>query len=884
MSNPTATYRLQFRNGMDFNGAIDLIPHLSSLHVSHLYASPVFTATRGSTHGYDIVDANEIDPALGGREGFERMVAALRAAGLRLILDIVPNHMAASLENPWWRSIVEWGDDSRCAHHFDIDWSQRLTLPFLGESFEAELSKGKLRLAYDKGSHCLALGYYDTLYPLAPATYHEALKGLKDRDVAEELATAAETASARRAEDFHAEIALILANRAKLAAFEEDLAVLSRDPALIGSLHALQPWQLMDWKQAAAHLSYRRFFEIAGLVGLRIEDRRVFADTHRLVLELVRAGLVDGLRVDHVDGLADPASYLERLRRETGEETFIVVEKILEQEEILPAWPVAGTTGYEFISALSALLSDEREDGRLDRAFRSLSDHPRSIEEERRACKHLMLTQNFAGEVERLTALAGEIAQEAGSTLPAEALAAAIRALILELSVYRTYATADGADENDRRLLDDIAERACRHMENEAERHAASFIRDVMKSNEADVDITRLARFRARFQQLSGPVMAKAVEDTLFYRNTAFLAANEVGGDPGRAPGGPQRFHRMLETRAAAMPAGLSATSTHDTKRGEDARARLYVLSEIPEQWATAVGRWRRMNAHLVGMLPDGAAPEPQVEWMIYQSLAGVWPIKGLENRTLYESLSERMSGFVVKALREAKLRSNWSQPNNAYEDAAKAYVAGLLDPENTRFINDFGNFVEPLSKAGLVNSLSQTLVKLAAPGIPDIYRGAEQLDFSLVDPDNRRPFAPEVFAETAFPARPTVENIAGYKQWLVGICLALRENPTADFFNGDYSPLATTGENARHVAAFMRRGRTSLAVTVVPRLAFAKIRKDWLGLSEEWLSGVQIRLPASCTGVALRDAISGRTFEAAPTLDAGLLLERHPVAFLVSE
>lgn len=866
---PTATYRLQFRNGMTFEGAVALIPHLVDLGISHLYASPVFTAVTGSTHGYDISNANEIDPALGGHEGFVALANALHHAGLGLILDIVPNHMAASLENPWWHSVLQWGADSPYARHFDIDWRMKLTLPFLGSSFEKEAADGKIKLALDPERRLLALAYYDQFYPLTPSTYPAALESLRGNAVARNLLLGA---SIQQVDD---------ANEQDLA---HHLGALSQDVSFLTAIHDLQPWQLRDYHTASQQLSYRRFFEITGLVGMRVEDERVFDDTHRLVLELVEAGLVDGLRIDHVDGLADPKAYLEMLRRETGDDILIVVEKILAGGEDLPQdWPVSGTTGYEFITAIAGIMADPNENGQLDDAFHSLTDPKRPFEVELRACKDLMLTVNFAGEVERLAGLAAEIARAAGAPDDIPTLAAAIRALIVEMPTYRTYATIEGIGDGDGHLLAEVAERALRSSKDDVTRSAIVFLQDRLVHTDPALDADMLAELRARFQQLSAPVMAKALEDTLFYRNSAFLARNEVGDSPAHAAGGIAHLHAAMESRAALMPHALSATSTHDTKRGEDARARLYTLSEAPREWAADVERWRQMNAHLVAGLDDGAAPEPQLEWTIYQSLLGVWPAGDQPSSDALSSLNDRLKDFAVKAVREAKQRTSWSDNNEPYEQAVTSYAQALLDPGNGAFQADFHQTIQPHILAGLVNSLSQTLLKLTAPGIPDIYQGCEGLDLSLVDPDNRRPFDVIDLDDDPLPL-PDIGNIARYKQKIIRAGLSLRRQKGADLCDAEYRPLELSGPASDHWLAFMRRGKSTISMTLVPRLALGRLEGGDLTLSPEMMQDTALLMPPEYDGIAMRNLISGALITGGAELDLSTLLAGHPVALLVAD
>lgn len=866
MAFPLSTYRLQLRNGVDFRKAGLFLPYLETLGISHLYLSPVLTAVGGSTHGYDTTRADEIDPALGGLEGLQRLADDLHRRGMKLLLDIVPNHMAASLENPWWRSVVVWGAQSPFHGHFDIDWSQRLTLPFLGGDFTGELSAGNIQLALDPGHDALALRYHDSHYPLHPATYRLALDGL--------------AAGANPADDPQGEAILstLLAPAGARAALQARLAAV--DPARISALHDAQPWRLVDWKTASRHLSYRRFFEIAGLAGLRVEDPRVFEDSHRLVLDLVRDGVVDGLRIDHVDGLADPLAYLERLRAAVGPEVYIVVEKILEKEEPFPAdWPVAGATGYEFIATLADALADEREGGRLMRAFRPLKDekHRGTYDKERRATKRQMLAENFEGEVRRLTELAKAMADLAHAGLSRAALCEAISGLIAALPVYRTYLTATaGASARDRQLLAAARREAHAHAPAPV-RDAIDFVWELLADEHKCAPFADCPQFRSRFQQLSGPIMAKALEDTLFYRENAFIALNEVGGDPGRPTGGPTAFHAAMQARAETLPHGLSATSTHDTKRGEDARARLYALSEAPDPWIAATRRWAALNARFRRSHAGRTVPEPDVEWLLYQSLAGAWPVDGLLDRPAMQALKARMRLYIEKALREAKIGSNWNRPDIDYERKVAGFLDDLLMHE--AFLADFSATLSPFVTAGLMNSLAQTLIKLVAPGVPDIYQGSERGDFSLVDPDNRPPLDG---APLRIPPKPPAAqaHFADYKQWLVAAVLAAR-NRRPQAFTGPYLPLEPSG-GGRQVIAFLRGTPQAFAIAAVPRLTFATVRPDMLHAGEA-LEGLRLAVPDAFKGRTVRSVLDGRVFPLGNVLPVSEIIADEPVGLIMA-
>ena len=805
---PSATYRIQFRNGMTFDRVVALIPYFRDLGISHLYASPVFTATTDSTHGYDVTDPNEIDPAIGGRDGFNRMAAALRQAGMGLILDIVPNHMSTSLENRWWRDVIEHGKQSRYARYFDIDWSRPLTLPFLGDTFEAELEKGAIRLHRDSVTNKAALVYYDTAYPLNPGTWDE------NKSIAE--------------------------------------------------LHEAQSWRLMSWREAPKQLSWRRFFEITGLVGVRVEDEQVFHDTHRLILELVHDGTVDGLRIDHIDGLADPLGYLQRLRQATGPDCYITVEKILAKGEQLPAeWPVSGTTGYEFIASLAEVLVDDASLERLENVHNETLGVTVDRQNALRDAKGLMTDRNFEGEFTTLLNLARDLAQHNGVEIQTDDIHHALRELLIAFPVYRTYGTAEGLTPSDVTLLSRVVASV------NASEPALSLIVRILTGDLPERDRDAATLFRTRFQQLTGPLMAKSVEDTLFFRHNLELALNEVGADPTPRAFSLSRFHQEMRIRLARQPDALLGTSTHDTKRGEDARARLYTLTEAPEQWGENLARWRQMNQTHVRFLNDGTAPNAADTWMIYQALAGVWPATlSPDDRDGLQTLETRFLGFIEKALREAKQRTDWIDSNESYENVVMDYVRHLLSPDNTLFLHDFSETLQPFVRAGLMNSLSQTVIKLTAPGVPDIYQGSEALNFSLVDPDNRREPDFAALVQNLSTANSTVFNDeqcwrdGRVKQYVTATLLRLRPHYPALFRYGDWLPLKVTGEREEHLIVYARVKDDEALIVAVPRLVFSVTRNEKL-----WVN-TSVAIPEELVGKRYRDVFSGESRVLQETLD----------------
>jgi len=879
---PVSTYRLQFRGGMDFDRAIELVPYLKRLGITHLYASPVFAATTGSTHGYDVTDANVVDPVLGGLAGLERLAGALKAEGLGLILDIVPNHMAASLENPWWRSVIEWGEASGFGHYFDIDWTQRLTLPFLGKPFEQAVSDGEISLTVDRKKGALALNYFDSLYPLNPATYPAALESFRD-PMAAQLADLGREATAGEEEAFHDAMREFCSDPASDRLLEE-LSAKADDKELLLSLHDLQPWRLMSWTEAANGLSYRRFFEIAGLVGLRVEAEDVFADVHRTVLELVQGGHVAGLRIDHVDGLADPTGYLEQLRTAVGPDIPIFVEKILAPGEDLPAaWPVEGTTGYEFIAAQVPLFLDRQGFVAMRQAYMEVAGPQASVEEKMREAKLRMIRVNFAGEVGALVKQAAELSGHSAALV-----SRALEGLLLAFPRYRTYGTQQGMPSADRALLEEVLVSATERLDGEAQAVAEDIVMLLKGEGVAHDSLAPVGTFRRRFQQLTGPLMAKSLEDTLFFRHVEFLALNEVGGELEPQEGGLQHFHNEMQRRAAHQPLGLSASSTHDTKRGEDARARLFALAEDIPRWAGLIERWREAQRDTIVEIKGELAPEPEVEWMIFQALIGHWPVDlDAEDREGLADFAERVAAFLEKSLREAKLRTDWNEVNADYEAAANQYVKSLL-LDKRDFVIEFVQEIQPLIWAGLVNGLTQTVIKLTAPGIPDIYQGSEAIDLSFVDPDNRRPPAFETLSTFDLEAPVSFADeralAEGWlKQAVIGRGLALRNSHPELFLEGRYVPLVVEGERKEQVVAFAREKDGLCVATVACRLPIAMLKAGEGLTSAQFWGDTRVNIPEVFSTRTFTDVLTGKSI---PGNSVWLrdLMDGQTVALLMSE
>ncbi|WP_051631237.1 malto-oligosyltrehalose synthase [Afifella pfennigii] len=849
---PGATYRLQFRGEMDFARAAKLAPYLKRLGVTHLYASPVFIAVPGSTHGYDVADFSQIEPALGGRDGFSKLAAALQAEGIGILLDIVPNHMGASTANPYWADVLEWGEESPYASAFDIDWSApKLLVPVLGEPYGEALTAGELDLAFHAEEGGFRITYYELGLPIAPPSYARIL-GAIEAPPFQELSLAFATTGADGAADLKKRLAELASEPEARRRIEAAAAELAGDHDALHELHEAQNWRLCHWRMARETLTYRRFFEIADLVGVNVDRPSVFEATHALTRELAEAGEIAGLRIDHIDGLADPKAYLARLGEAIPAADYVVVEKILGPDERLPeGWRCAGTTGYEFARAVTAMQVAPDGLEALDAAWRAQTGEERDFVTILAGAKRRLLTYNLAGELAFLTASARDIAEGDPGTrdFGPDSLRRAIVAIAAAFPVYRAYVDLAGASKQDRALVLKAAEeaKASPFVEDPA---VVDFLAAILLLDISDPELAAKALYFARrFQQTTGPMMAKALEDTVFYRFNRLVALNEVGGEVEAA--GPEEFHAAMQARLSSQPAGLSATATHDTKRGEDARARIAAVSEMAGEWAEAVTRWNEMLAPLVTELEDGPAPEPNMIWLFHQALLGGWEF-GLERgaASARAAFGERLAGFMLKAVREAKERTSWTAPNAPYEAAVTGFVEGALARED--YLADFLVVCRPLFAAGAVNSLAQLTLKLTAPGVPDIYQGTELWDLSFVDPDNRRPVdfsaRERLFGEAA--AMDFTETLPRWREglaklWLMRRLLALRGEHADLFLHGSYEPIAVEGPQAQHVLAFARCHEGVTIAAAVPRLPLKLLEgDDALFFRDDALAETMLRLP----------------------------------------
>jgi len=836
---PRATYRLQFHKSFTFADAAPLAPYFAELGISHLYSSPIGTARAGSTHGYDQVDPTTINPELGGEAGFRALVAACRREGLGVILDIVPNHMAVGgADNRWWLDVLERGEGSAYAQMFDIDWRPadpalhgKVLSPFLGAPYAEALQSGALKLLHDPSAGTLAVIVHEThRFPI-------------------------------RREDHD----WVLTTPGGVAAFD---CANAEGRARLHDLLQRQAYRLAHWRAAGDEINWRRFFDITELAGVRVERDEVFELIHALPLRLYREGLIDGVRVDHVDGLADPAGYCVKLRAalEAAQSArpaeaapgpaYFVVEKILAPDERLSAaWRTDGTTGYDYMNLSSALLHSPDGAAALTEAWAEISGRSRAFDAEERAARREVLDQSFAGQLDAVVLAFHALARSELATqdLTAGSLRRALTALLSVFPAYRTYGLGDSSPASDAPLRLRAAALAQPHLA-VGDVQALDRILDWLGGEGPGTKALKPEAVR-RFQQLSAPVSAKAVEDTAFYRHAPLLSRNDVGFEADRLSVSLAGFHAANRQRAETFPHTLLTTATHDHKRGEDVRARLAVLSEIPDRWIALAKGWiARANA----MAP---AIDPGDAYQLFQTLVGAWPpTLAPDDESGLAEFEARAAGWQQKALREAKLRSSWASPNAEYEGDARAYLHAALDPNG--LAPDIEAFVSEIARAGAANGLVQTLLRCTVPGVPDTYQGTELWDLSLVDPDNRRPVDFGARRLDLSVSTPIAELAATWrdgrvKQRVLSMALDARRRQGSVFRDGDYLPLAVEGVRAGHVLAYARRAGDACAVVAVAlRCAPRLIGRDTLTPPGDWWGDTAIQPPDAPHGsmLAARD------------------------------
>jgi (1->4)-alpha-D-glucan 1-alpha-D-glucosylmutase len=927
---PLATYRLQFNPTFGFVEAAKIVSYLSELGISCLYASPIFKARNGSAHGYDIVDPNQLNPELGTVEEYDALVEAVEHEGMMWLQDIVPNHMAFDAQNQILIDVLENGPHSKYFGFFDVEWDHpyggikgRVLAPFLGRFFGECLESGEIHLRY--GQEGFTINYYDFKLPVRIESYATILThrlsalrtklGSKDPDFIKFLGVLGvlyglRTASLEKgSSERYDQISLVkvllwelYTGNADIRAFlDRNLRVFNGKPGAQGQKHLLedllreQLFRLSFWKVATEEINYRRFFIINELISLRMEDPEVFDHCHTLIFKLISEGKISGLRVDHVDGLHDPTLYLHSIRARAGE-IYTVVEKILAVDERIPTfWPIAGTTGYDFMNVLNGIFCEQKNEKAFDRIYAKQAGFTSSYAELVASRKQFIAEKRMAGDVDNLAHLIKNISSRyrEGSDLTLLGLKRAIVLTLAHFPVYRTYLSQEGSRPEDRLYVKEaVAKAKAQHPE---QVHELEFIENLLLQEFVHELNTRerneWLRVVMKFQQLSGPLMAKGLEDTVMYIYNRLISLNEVGGSPNRFGVCLKAFHGFNEERARNHPHTMNATSTHDVKRGEDVRARLNILSEIPHEWERAVRTWRKFNRKHKKPVNGILVPEPNDEYFLYQTLVGAFPFsEGNE-----QDFSERIKAYILKAVREAKMVTSWLKPDEDYERACLAFVEAILDPgDDNLFLKSFLPFQKMVAAYGIWNSLSQVLIKIASPGIPDFYQGTELWDLHLVDPDNRRPvdfstrqaILREVNARMETPQELAAELLAArtdgrVKLYLICQALRVRKNFALVFSQGSYLPLRTGGVWAHHVLAFCRKHRHSWVLAVAPRFLTRMVKPDEIPIGDRIWRDTHLlcrkTMPSSWINLMTGESIPGSL-----QLPVGEVLRDFPVALLI--
>jgi len=947
---PRATYRLQFNKDFGFASATELVPYLAGLGISHVYASPFLAARPGSTHGYDIVDHGRLNPEIGDEASFEAFIAALHAHGMGLILDFVPNHMGiGGDDNAWWLDVLEWGESSPFARFFDIDWNPatpalkgKVLLPVLGDRYGEVLENGEIELRFDADRGSFSAWYYQHRFPIAVLDYPRILRsavavlgtaggdlrdlmnafariGRRQRSVTRAAVARREAAAAQ------AQLATLARERPEIAsAIAAALRSLNGEPGNARSFRGLhdllerQSYRIAYWRVASSEINYRRFFDINDLAGLSIQEPELFELSHRLVFRLITERKLQGLRLDHIDGLYDPLDYCHRLqdrvaylimqpaeRSDTSgapssgtsalpHPIYLLVEKILAPHEHLPPeWPVDGTSGYEFMNQVNGLFVHPASAADLEATYERFIGRSTDFAESVVQAKVQILRNNLASELTVIASKLHRLAQQNWKTrdYTLAGIRNGLTEVISHFPVYRTYVDGNGVSERDRQYLDWAFAQARKDTNLEDlsvfDFLYAALTTDLRKEFRGGRSGREIVRIAMKFQQLTGPVMAKAFEDTALYRYHRLVSLNDVGGEPERFGVSAAAFHHMNQERLRHYPFSMLATATHDHKRGEDVRARIDVLTEDPAGWAQHVRRWRRLNRSRRREVDDRPAPSRNDEYLLYQILVGSLPFDIADaSPAEIEDYAERIVGYMIKAVREAKVRSNWTSPDAGYEDAVEQFVRGILRPaQHAVFWRDLVGYCATIGRAGAVNGLAQTLLKLTSPGVPDIYQGCERWDLSLVDPDNRRPVdygirVKQLEQESSHPGALVREWRNGaIKQHVIARTLAVRKAAPDLLARGEYLPLEAEGPAAGHCLAYLRRTADRCLLVVVPRFPMTLLTEgDELRLAADRLADTTLQLSATEAECIL----SGRNHATADgRLSLATLLQDLPVALV---
>lgn len=934
MNIPTATYRLQFNPSFGFRSAVEIVNYLKELGVSHVYASPILKARKKSPHGYDGVDPGLLNPELGTPEDFETLIDRLKKVDLGWVQDIVPNHMAYDFDNPALRDLLEHGPNSAYQDFFDTDLNlgcssleDKLAAPFLGDHYETCLLAGEIRLEFNKEG--FSINYYEFKLPLAIASYATLLNQTGEKlhkdsgelipafrrftDISNRFAATAKKGPGSKRDDvikkLKAELWEIYQQEPDIASvLDQLLQTYNGDPnheknfLRLPKLLAAQFFRPRFWKTAGDEINYRRFFDINDLIALRQEIEPVFFWSHQLLLRLIGEGKVDGLRIDHIDGLVDPAAYLEKLRKEAGN-IYLVVEKILEHHETLPeSWPVQGTTGYEFSFRMESLFVRGENENAMKYILGKYFPGAEPFEEILFSAKKQIMLSHFMGDLDNLVCRMRQLAMRlsSGADITRPRLKAALIEILIRFPIYRTYSASGNITPEDKTYICHAISLGTINRPDLL--YEFEFLQKVLLKTydvpyDHGISLENLRKVAvACFEQLTAPLMAKGLEDTAHYRYPLLLSLNEVGGTPDRFGNTRQSFHEYMAERAKKWPHAMSGSSTHDSKRGEDVRARLNVLSEIPDQWGMLVSYWQAFNREKKILLKDALVPDDTEEYFLYQTLVGSWPPEGDTD----PSYLERIEKYMVKSLREAKVHSSWHSPDEEYEAGVISFIRGILEPSdpNNLFMRDFLSFCRNVAFYGIFNSFSQTLIKITAPGVPDFYQGAELMNLNLVDPDNRRLVdyerrkrliqkireTPARKATEPFPEPSNLMDTADrLKLFLIMKGLKVRKRHSDLFLNGSYIPLKITGRFSRHVVAFARHMGNQWCVTAVPRFLAGLITPQQTPLGMDIWEDTSVVLPSGAPG-RWNSVLTGQNLTIKHHLPMGEIFEFFPAALLTGD
>ena len=904
MYNPIATYRLQFHKEFSFKQFEAALPYLKKLGVSTIYASPIFKSAAGSTHGYDGLDPHEINPEVGTEAQFLDISKHLKENNIGWLQDIVPNHMAFHPNNPWLMDVLEKGNKSEYASFFDVSWTGKIfqgkiMAPFLGSPLQEVLNSQELKIEYQNNR--FVFNYFDSFYPLNSYSYIMLLKEASPLHFISINMLVEQLQRLQQVEEpkmFALEWHEILLQLAALMKDEETQKVIfqcmeriNNDAEKLKRIADEQEYQLAHWQKTDTKINFRRFFTVNGLIALNIQDTKVFEFHHKYIRQLVADGIIQGLRIDHVDGLYDPTTYLQQLRTITGNETYVIVEKILEPgEELLKQWPIQGNSGYDYLSIVNNLFTNKEAEATFTDFYQKLIQDSTSIHQQIREKKSVILTDSMSGELDNLTALFTRLnlaTQQELAELNQDELSLAIGEFLIQCPVYRYYGNRFPLPKEEVVAIKQIFAEI--QNERPALSKAVSLLENALlikplQNNEA-YNVEAL-RFYQRCMQITGPLMAKGVEDTLMYTYNRFIAHNEVGDSPKAFGITPDEYHELMIDRKRNWPLTLNATSTHDTKRGEDVRARLNVLTDIPGGWFLKVEEWKQMNADL----KVEGAPDDNDEYFIYQTLLGVYAMPGQHE----DDIINRLQEYLQKALREAKTNSNWTTPNEPYEDAVKSFAVLLFDKKRL-FWKSFTAFHKTVAEYGLVNSLVQVLLKFTSPGVPDIYQSTELWDLTLVDPDNRRPVDYALLTNwlyeidlqyTKDPSQAVSELWATrfdgkIKLWLTHQLFHLRKKEENIFLKGDYIPVSVSGRYKENIIAFARKfeGKTIVVIAPLHLAAIAELQQTGIN-NIDW-SDTRIELPSQVKGKIIR-TFTNESLSYSKEIHVDLLFDKIPLCVLM--